>query len=108
VVLEIFYLFSVRFVHGTSLTWRGVLGTPAVLIGVGFVAVLQLAFTYAPPMQALFDTVDLSTIEATIVLSAGVLLLAIVELEKWIVGTLSRGSHRSSRATAPARSRSES
>jgi magnesium-transporting ATPase (P-type) len=33
VVMEIFYLFSVRYVHGTSLTWRGVLGTRAVLIG---------------------------------------------------------------------------
>ena len=32
VVMEIFYLFSVRYVHGSSLTWRGVLGTPAVLV----------------------------------------------------------------------------
>src|SRR5690606_34603740 len=30
-VLEIFYLFNVRYLHGTSLTLRGVLGTPAVL-----------------------------------------------------------------------------
>ena len=34
VVMEIFYLFSVRYIHGPSLTWQGVLGTPAVLIGV--------------------------------------------------------------------------
>src|SRR3546814_13670708 len=26
VVMEIFYLFTVRYVHGTSLTWRGTLG----------------------------------------------------------------------------------
>ena len=30
VVMEIFYLFSVRYVHGPALTWQGVLGTPAV------------------------------------------------------------------------------
>src|SRR5690606_26704164 len=29
VVMEIFYLFSVRYVHGTSFTWQGVLGTRA-------------------------------------------------------------------------------
>ena len=56
VVMEIFYLFSVRYVHGTSLTWTGVLGTPAVLIGVAAVALAQLAFTYLPAMQAAFET----------------------------------------------------
>ena len=51
VVMEIAYLFSVRYVHGTSFTWAGVVGTPAVLIGVGTVAVAQLAFTYLPAFQ---------------------------------------------------------
>src|SRR3546814_17508372 len=46
VVMEIFYLFSVRYLRLTSLTWEGVLGTPAVLIGVALVVALQLAFTY--------------------------------------------------------------
>ena len=46
VVMEIFYLFSVRYLHGASATWQGVLGTPAVLLGVGGIVVLQLAFTY--------------------------------------------------------------
>ena len=51
VVMEIAYLFSVRYVHGTSFTWAGVVGTPAVLIGVGTVVVAQLAFTYLPVFQ---------------------------------------------------------
>ncbi len=54
VVMEIFYLFSIRYVHGSSLTWKGVLETRAVLIGVASVTVGQLAFTYLPAMQALF------------------------------------------------------
>jgi glycine dehydrogenase subunit 2 len=33
-------------------TIQGALGTKAVLIGVGLVTALQLAFTYAPPLQA--------------------------------------------------------
>ena len=43
VTMEIFYLFSVRYVHGASLTWQGVLGTRAVLIGVAIVVVAQFA-----------------------------------------------------------------
>src|SRR5690606_2990879 len=31
VVLEIFYLFNVRYLHMTSFTWRGALGTPPVI-----------------------------------------------------------------------------
>ena len=38
VAIQIAYLFNVRYVHGTSLTWQGLLGTPAVLLGVGTVA----------------------------------------------------------------------
>lgn len=48
VVLELFYLFSVRYLYGASLTWRGVLGTPAVLLGISVIVGLQLAFTYIP------------------------------------------------------------
>ena len=56
VVLELFYLFSVRYLYGASLTWRGVLGTPAVLLGISVIVGLQSAFTYIPWMQYLFQT----------------------------------------------------
>ncbi len=48
VVLEIFYLFSVRYVHGTSLTLKGVVGTGPVLAGVIAITLAQFAFTYIP------------------------------------------------------------
>jgi magnesium-transporting ATPase (P-type) len=82
VVMEIFYLFSVRYVHGTSLTWQGVLGTPAVLIGVGVIVVLQIAFTYLPIMQRLFDTRGVAIADGIIIIAVGFVLLAIVEVEK--------------------------
>src|SRR3546814_18429485 len=44
VVMEIFYLFSVRYVHGTALTWRGKLGTRAVISGVVRGGMAQLLF----------------------------------------------------------------
>ena len=82
VVMEIFYLFSVRFIHGTSLTWQGVLGTRAVLLGVTVVIAAQLAFTYLPPMQAIFGTGSISLAEGIVTVLVGVGLLIAVEIEK--------------------------
>ncbi|MCW5737519.1 MAG: cation-transporting P-type ATPase [Enhydrobacter sp.] len=82
VVMEIFYLFSVRYVHGTSLSWQGVLGTPAVLVGVATVALAQLAFTYLPPMQAVFGTRPVSFADGAAIVAVGIALLVIVEIEK--------------------------
>jgi magnesium-transporting ATPase (P-type) len=85
VVMEIFYLFSVRYVHGTSLTWQGVLGTRAVLIGVAAVVLAQFAFTYLPPMQAVFGTRPVSLADGAAIVAVGVALLVIVEIEKRMV-----------------------
>ena len=85
VVMEIFYLFSVRFQHGPSLTWRGLLRTPAVLIGVGVVVLLQLAFTYAPTYQALFDAKPVGLTDGLAVVGTGIALLAILEIEKLVL-----------------------
>jgi len=90
VVMEIFYLFSVRFVHGTSLTWRGVLGTPAVLIGISIVIVAQFAFTYLPLLQAVFGTRPVAFLDGLAVVGVGVALLLVVEIEKRIAAATKR------------------
>ncbi|HSN72194.1 MAG TPA: cation transporting ATPase C-terminal domain-containing protein [Steroidobacteraceae bacterium] len=82
VVMEIFYLFSVRYTHGTSLTWRAVLGTPAVLTGVTGVVIAQFAFTYLPIMQAVFQTRPVGLVEGIVIVGVGVALLLVVEVEK--------------------------
>src|SRR3546814_1325356 len=56
VVFEIFYLFNVRYLHAASISLRGALGTPAVLLAVVAVILAQMAFTYLPAMQAVFDS----------------------------------------------------
>lgn len=84
VVMELFYLFSVRYLHMTSLTWRGVLGTPAVLLGVVGTVVLQLAFTYLPILNALFDTRPLPFTDGLVAVGIGVSLLLLLEMEKLI------------------------
>lgn len=84
VVLEIFYLFSVRYLKTPSITWRGMLGTPAVLIAVGAVTALQILFTYAPFMESFFDTRPLDLVQGGQIIAVGLALLLILEGEKWI------------------------
>jgi magnesium-transporting ATPase (P-type) len=93
VVLEIAYLFSVRFQRSTSFTWRGALGTRPVLIGVGAVTTLQIAFTYAAPMQSLFATRPLDPISDGVpILLVGLALMLLLEGEKALRQRLS--AHR--------------
>lgn len=82
IALEVFYLFSIRYVHGTSLTLRGVAGTPPVLIALGLVVIAQLLLIYAPFMQTIFGTAALSLNELLLVAGSGVVLFIIIELEK--------------------------
>ena len=82
VAMEVFYLFSIRYRHASTLTLDGVRGTPAVWIAVGVVVVLQAAFTYLPPMQLLFDTVALSPLQLAQCAAAGVLVLVVLEFDK--------------------------
>ncbi len=84
VVLEIFYLFSVRYLNAPSITWRGVLGTRAVLIAVGAVTALQFLFTYAPFMQLFFDARPLSLAQGIQIVAVGVAVLLVIECEKWL------------------------
>jgi magnesium-transporting ATPase (P-type) len=82
VVMQIFYLFNVRYVHGPSFTLEGLVGTPAVLVGLVSITILQLAFTYLPWMQLLFDTRPLAPADGAYVMALGVALFVICEFEK--------------------------
>jgi len=88
VVMEAFYLFSVRYIHGSSLTWQGVLGTPAVLIALVVVVVAQLAFTYLPVMQDVFGTEPIAPVDGALIVGIGVALLMVVEIEKRLAAAL--------------------
>ena len=82
VVMEKVYLFSVRYIHGASITWQGVLGTAAVLVGVVGIIALQLSFTYIQVMQRLFQTRSIALLDGVIIVGVGIALLVILELEK--------------------------
>lgn len=88
VVMEIFYLFSVRYVHGTSLTLRGAFGTKAVMIGIFAVTVGQLSMTYAAPLQTILGTAAVGVEDGLAILAVGVVFFVIVEVEKAFVRRL--------------------
>jgi magnesium-transporting ATPase (P-type) len=82
VVMEIFYLFSVRYLYVTSISLIGLLGTRAVLIGVIGITAAQFAFTYLPLMQRLFETRPVAFLDGMAIVGVGVALFLILELEK--------------------------
>jgi magnesium-transporting ATPase (P-type) len=82
VAIEVFYLFSVRYVHGPSLTRAGLSGTPAVLLAVGLVVAAQAAFTWLPPLQSAFGTQPAGLVENLVVLGVGLAAFAVVEADK--------------------------
>ncbi|MGF1639757.1 MAG: cation-transporting P-type ATPase [Rhodospirillales bacterium] len=88
VVMEIFYLFSVRYLRAPSITWQGALGTPAVLIAIGAVTALQFLFTYAPFMNLFFGSRPLGFFQGLQVVAVGPVVLVILDIEKRIAARL--------------------
>ena len=84
VVMEIFTLFFIRNIYGTSLTWKAVRGTKMVWMSVIVVTVAQLAITYLPPLQAIFATEAMPFLDGLLVIGIGVALFAVLETEKQI------------------------
>jgi magnesium-transporting ATPase (P-type) len=80
--MEIFHLFFIRNIYGTSLTWAAVRGTRVVWATVVAVTAAQFAITYLPPLQKIFATETVPFFDGVIIVGVGVVLFAIVETEK--------------------------
>jgi magnesium-transporting ATPase (P-type) len=85
VVLQVFYLFNVRYLHMTSFTLRGALGTPAVLWALAAIVAAQLLFTYAPIMQYWFATRPLAFLDGAVVIACGAVFMFLLEVEKLLL-----------------------
>jgi magnesium-transporting ATPase (P-type) len=84
VVLEIFHLFFIRNIFGTSLTWAAVRGTGAVWMCLAIVVPAQILVTYLPMAQTILGTQSLSLADGALLLAIGVVFFAIIEVEKKI------------------------
>jgi magnesium-transporting ATPase (P-type) len=88
---EAFYLFSARFLHASSLTRDGLLGSRAALFGLGGTLALQALFTYLPPLQAVFETRPLGFVEWAIAALVGAIVFFFAEGWKAVSGWTGTG-----------------
>ncbi|MGP9694780.1 HAD-IC family P-type ATPase [Brachybacterium sp. AOP25-B2-12] len=91
VVAQILYLLASRFTSGTSLRAELLTTNPISWLCIGVMLLLQLAFVYLPPMQVAFASAPVGWMGWVLPLAAGVLVLAVVEVDKAIVGAWRRG-----------------
>ncbi|MDX1424778.1 MAG: cation-transporting P-type ATPase [Kiloniellales bacterium] len=84
VVLEIFHLFFIRNIYGTSLTWQAVRGTRVVWACTVIVTLAQFAVTYLPPLQRVFGTHGVALFDGLLIVAVGVVFFAVIESEKQI------------------------
>lgn len=90
VACEMFYLLNVRRHLDHALRLETLIGNRVALLVLGVLVALQLLFTYAPPMQALFQSAALDVASWSAIALAGSGLFLAVEFEKaWL-----RRSHR--------------
>lgn len=82
---QIVYLVNSRFLFESSLTPKAFAGNRWVPISIGAVVVLQALFTYFPVMQDVFGVEGLPLAVWKWLLSGGVILFLVVELEKFII-----------------------
>jgi len=84
VVMEVFNLFFVRNLHGTSLTWQAVRGTRVVWAVVVAITLAQFAVTYLAPLQAVLGTRAVPLGDGVLIIALGAAFFAITEIEKQI------------------------
>ena len=82
VVLEIFHLFFIRNIHGTSLTWAAARGTKVVWTVVIAITAAQFAITYTPLIQSVLGTEPVALFDGLLIVGIGAAFFAIIEIEK--------------------------
>src|SRR5271157_2583661 len=88
VIGQVFYLLNSRYKVASSLSLKAHFGNKYLPLGIGAVVVLQLLFTYAPPLQVLFDTEAIPLRIWPKLILGGFIFFLVVELEKLIIRTM--------------------
>jgi magnesium-transporting ATPase (P-type) len=99
---EMFYLFNSRYIYKSVLSFEGLFGNYYILIAAAACTALQIAYTHTGPLQALFESTDLSLNEWLKVVCVGFLIFLAAELEKAVVRGLfgNRFNHSGKRQSA--------
>jgi magnesium-transporting ATPase (P-type) len=82
---QVFYLLNSRYLLDNSVSFTAHLGNKYLPLGIGAVVVLQLLFTYAPPLQRLFDNEAIPLWVWPWLIVAGLVFFLVVEAEKLFI-----------------------
>ncbi len=85
VIGQVFYLLNSRFKIDSSLSPMAHLGNRYLPMGIGAVVVLQLLYTYAPPLQRVFETEAIPLGVWPWLFLGGLIFFLVVEAEKAII-----------------------
>jgi magnesium-transporting ATPase (P-type) len=95
---QCFYLLNSRYLVDSSVSIKAHLENRYLPMGIGAVVVLQLMFTYLPPLQRIFDTQPVPLHVWPWLMGGGLLFFFLVEAEKMVI----RVKRRSSASTSAA------
>jgi magnesium-transporting ATPase (P-type) len=82
---QVFYLLNSRYLLDSSLSLTAHVGNKYLPLGISAVVVLQLLFTYAPPLQAMFGNEAIPLGVWPWLLAGGLLFFVVVEVEKLVI-----------------------
>jgi magnesium-transporting ATPase (P-type) len=85
VIGQVFYLLNSRYKLDSSLSLKAHLGNKSLPLGIGATVVLQLLFTYARPLQTLFDTESIPLWVWPHLFLGGFVFFLVIEAEKFIL-----------------------
>src|SRR5215831_13010701 len=91
---QVFYLLNSRYLLDSSLSLKAHMGNKYLPLGIGAVVLLQVLFTYAPPLQRLFGNEAIPLRVWPWLFVGGLVFFLVVEAEKLVIR--SSGSLRSS------------
>ncbi|WP_349570258.1 cation-transporting P-type ATPase [Azotobacter salinestris] len=93
VAAEMFYLVNSRFILAPVVSLDGLTGNRYVLLAIAACIPLQIGYTHAPAMQAIFGSTDLTLLEWAKVVAAGLLVFSVAELEKFVIRRTRLAAH---------------
>jgi magnesium-transporting ATPase (P-type) len=82
---QVFYLLNSRYLLDSSLSVMAHMGNKYLPLGIGAVVILQLLFTYAPPLQAMFGNEAVPLWVWPWLLAGGLVFFLVVEAEKLVI-----------------------
>ena len=92
-VISCFYLLNCRSLHHSFLR-VGLLSNKLIIVGIAFMVILQLLFTYLPLMNRLFHTVPIGYDSWLRIMAVGLISHWAVSFEKWLSRRAADEQHR--------------